>query len=172
MSEQNDLDAEEEEEQTRVQPDDIRRALEIRDEARVLLQQVLEEALAPLHYAVRDLERRLAALEPDSMAPPAPAPTPVAAPVAAPPPPQRAIPPPAVASVIVHQTPGDPFGTVVVAPQVPGLPIPPAPRAPSLDWEVPFEGARRRRRIGILVALAVVIVFGALMGGLIWSRVR
>jgi hypothetical protein len=154
---------EQEDEPTRIQPDDIRRAVEIREDARVLLREALEEALAPLHYAVRNLERRLDTLETSASRslgdhgradPPAP--------------PPRAIPPPA--SVIVQNDPRDPFGSVVMASEV--VTIPPAPRAPALDWETsPFDGARRKRRIALLFALMVLIVFGALFGALIWSRV-
>jgi hypothetical protein len=163
---------EEEDEPTRIQPDDIRRAVEIREDARVLLREALDEALAPLHYAVRDFERRLDALE--SAAARAPAPPPQHEYAHAPPPPvapaqaPRAIPPPA--SVIVQNDPRDPFGSVVMASEV--VTIPPAPRAPVMDWETsPFDGARRRRRVVVLFGLLVVIVFGALFGALIWSRV-
>jgi hypothetical protein len=154
---------ESDEEPTRVQPDDLRRALEVRDEARALLQQALEEALAPLHFAVRDLERRLAAIE----APPPPS---YEAPPPAVPRPQPlpALPPPAVAAVVQRPPTADPFASVVVAPEVA---IPAAPRAPSLDWDVPFDGARRRRRIALLFAVFVVLIFGALFGALISSRV-
>jgi hypothetical protein len=158
----------EEEEPTRIQPEDIRRAVEIREETRLLIRETLEEALAPLHYAVRTLERRLDAIEAsnrrsqDHIAAPQP-------PAAAPPQTlSRAIPPPAVAAATYD--PRDPFGSVVAASEV--VTIPPAPRAPALDWDAgPFDGARRKRRIVMLFALMVVIVFGALFGALIWSRV-
>ena len=154
-----------EEEPARVQAGDVRRAHEIRDEARILLQQVLEEALAPLHYAVRDLERRLEAIEQQSPAPP-PAPPPVApAPVAV-----RAIPPPAaVAPAVARQTANVSFGAVVATSYVP---IPPAPRAPSIDLEVPFDGARRQRRVVVLFILLILILFGSLIGAAVASRIR
>jgi hypothetical protein len=83
----------------------------------------------------------------------------------------HAIHPPAVPSVIVQNDPRDPFGSVVSAPAE-VITIPPAPRAPVMDWETsPFDGARRRRRIALLFGLMVLIVFGALFGALIWSRV-
>jgi hypothetical protein len=91
--------------------------------------------------------------------------------VSPPGPPAHGILLPAAPTVVVQVDPRDPFGSVV-APPAEVVTIPPAPRAPTLDWDVgPFDGARRRRRIGWLFAMLVVIVFGALFGALIWSRV-
>lgn len=133
----------------RARAEDLRRAHDLREEARALLQQTLEEALAPLHFAVRDLERRLAALEAvPRVAPPpvqaAPAPVPVIAR------PLGLLPPPAIAAPVP-----------VVAPP---------PRAPSFDLgETPFDGSRRRRRVVGLFVMFLVIVFGALLGTLVSS---
>ena len=139
----------------RARGDDVQRAHQVREEARALLQQALEEALAPLHYAVRDLERRLVALEEAPRLAPAP---PIAAPAPAQgyPRSQALIPPPAVVPVVQ-------VAQVVVAP--------PAPRAPSFDWgaQVPFDGARRRRRVVGFFVMFLVLVFGALFGNLILS---
>jgi hypothetical protein len=61
---------------------------ELRNEARALVQDVLSEALAPLHYGMRDLVRRLDDLErravPSVPPPPPPAATAAPAPIAAP----------------------------------------------------------------------------------------
>jgi hypothetical protein len=173
-----DLDDEPEDEPTRIQPDDIRRAVEIREESRLLVREAIDEALAPLHYALRALERRVESLEANAGTAPA-APPPAAAPmppVMAPPAAlARAIPPPAAASVIVQPDPRDPYGAVAPAPApAPAdvITIPPAPRAPALDWDTaPFDGARRRRRLAIAFGFFVLLIFGALFGALIWSRV-
>jgi hypothetical protein len=155
----------------RVPIEDARRALEIRDEARVLLQQVLEEALAPLHYAVRDLERRLDAIEQRSPAPPgATALPPVAAAGGSP----RAAPAaPPVATVVVRQaSPDDPYGSVVAARPAP--PIAPRTGLISIEvdlGEVPFSGARRKRRVIVFFVLFLLIVFGTLFGAALLSRI-
>jgi hypothetical protein len=190
--------------ETRVQPDDIRRALgvheDVRDVAhagprepvrderaeralreeraarerdegdtRVLVQQMLVEALAPLHFAIRDLERRLVALEqaPPPVAAPRPA-FPSAGGIAGAPSLERTPMPGAGVAPVSGKMNLDVFGAVVAAPRV--LAEPP-PRAPSFDIVIPFDGARRRRRIGILFAVFIVLVFGALFGALISSRV-
>ena len=171
--------------ETRVQPDEILRALGVREDTREVMRQMLEEALAPLHFAVRDLERRLSALE--RMPPPQVAPPGAVAPHARP---VGHVPPDAIPSVEIAPSvsgpayvpphagpPGatsvprmnlDVFGAVVTSPRV--LAVPP-PRAASFDGEIPFDGARRRRRIGLLFGIFLVLIFGALFGALISSRV-
>jgi hypothetical protein len=155
----------------RIPIEDARRALEIRDEARVLLQQVLEEALAPLHYAVRDLERRLEAIEQRPPAPPGAIGLP---PVAPAPSPARAAPaPPPVATVVVRQaSPDDPYGSVVAARPAP--PIAPRSGLISIDvdlGDVPFSGARRKRRVIVFFVVFLLVVFGTLFGAALLSRI-
>jgi hypothetical protein len=62
----------------------------------------------------------------------------------------------AVAPAVARPSP------VVVVPSESGV--------PSFDGDIPFDGARRRRRVGILFAIFLVIVFGALFGALLSSR--
>jgi hypothetical protein len=167
---------------------DVRRAFELREEARTLLQQVLEESLAPLHFGLRDLERRLQALETQAAeppsAPPAPVPVPIpavahapvpvpqvfaAAPYAAAPPAPAAFADPYPAQIRVAASPADAYGGFLTNPQ-PAIPAP--PRMPSFDYGVvPFDGARRKRRVVAFFALLLVIIFGGLFTALIWSRV-
>ena len=164
--------------------EDLRRAFEVREEARTLMQQVLEESLAPLHFGLRELERRLEALERRPPPAPAPAPTavvhaaapPVPAPVAQPVAPAPVI-PPAVATLpllpqlqpVVRAPPPGAYGGILVGAQA-QLPAP--PRLPSFDYDVvPFDGARRKRRVVALFALLITVIFGALFAALIWSRV-
>jgi hypothetical protein len=54
---------------------DVRRAQEVRDEAQGMVRQALEEALAPLHFQLNSLERRLDALERRPAGVPMPAPS-------------------------------------------------------------------------------------------------
>ncbi len=147
----------------RARTDELRRAHELREEARALLQQTLEEALAPLHFAVRDLERRLVMLEEQPR--PAPAAQPAAPPLAVARP--QALPPAAASPPL----PGGRAGsTPALAPSVSRVVAPPAARAPSLDFGVvPFDGARRRRRVVGLFVLFLVLVFGALLATLVSS---
>ena len=170
---------------TNVRVDQLRRALEVRDESRALIQQVLEEALAPFHYGLRDIERRLDAVERRAPQPLSPGPQVVAAPVApvvvhqvaqAPqlvqaPQPIRSLPQAAAAPMIMAAAQGDPF-TYRADLNSPQFPIPAPPRLPSFDYVVPFDGARRQRRIVMLFALILTLIFGALFAALIWSHFR
>jgi hypothetical protein len=154
---------------------DARRAGEIRDEAQGLVRQVLEEALAPLHFRMSDLERRIEALERAAAAPPAPVPPPpqlAQRPVAPPPAPMAYAPPPAAfapmpvqAAAIPIARPLDLYAAIPGPPRVPDL-------GPSYDIDVPFDGRRRKRKVLALFAVLFVVLLGGLLTSMAMSYSR
>jgi hypothetical protein len=154
-----------------------RRSDEMRNEARAVIHETLEEAMAPLSYAMRELERRFADMErrlteleqrpaPRAAAPSAPnvVAAAAAAPVFAP----------------AKRAPVDPYppaaaAAPVRAPQatVPRAAVPVADIPISLgDIDVPFDGRKRQRRVVVFFTFLFILVFGGLLGTMIFSYVR
>jgi hypothetical protein len=175
--------------------DDARRAQEARDEARGIAQQVLEEALAPLHFRVHELERRIDMLEvaakaaaarpvpvavptqPFEAAPsaprmyadlrPSPGPMPVAMPA-----PVRA-PVPAPQNGPFYAAPAAPAQPSPMAPQYPVVAAPPGmPKFEGYDIDVPFDGRRRKRNVILMFAALFVVAVGGLLASMIASYMR
>src|SRR6185312_12093103 len=121
--------------------DAIARAGEIRDEARALLRQALEEALAPIHYELLEVKRRVTELE-KKPSPPPPPPAPAApvalAPQPAPPPPRVAVDPFAMAPATAA-----PPAPNVAAPARVVAPPPSSSRVGSIGDLTQFDGSRR-----------------------------
>jgi hypothetical protein len=124
-------------------------------DVQALIKAAVEEALGPVGDAFLRLERRVLELErrpgttvAAAAAPFAPtaAPHPVIAPIAA------AAPRP-----------------LVYAPRLPDLPI---DASPSLDFDNPFDGKRRRRRVATIFVFLILVCFGTPLGILIASYMR
>jgi hypothetical protein len=178
--------------------DDARRAVEAREEARGIAQQVLEEALAPLHFRVHELERRIDMIEvaakvaaarpvpaavptqPFEAAPsaprmyadvrPSPGPTPAAMPA-----PVRAPAPQSGPFFAAPAAPGyaAPAQPQPVAPPYPVVPAPPAmPRFDGYDIDVPFDGRRRKRNVILMFAALFVVAVGGLLASMVASYMR
>ena len=149
---------------------DPQRAEEVRDEARGLVHQALQEALAPLHFRVNELERRIEAMERTNRAvPPAPITTPQVAPRAvAPPPPIMPAYPAAYPALQPAPMAMAPMASAVYAPADPysaGVSFPRPPAISTFDGDLPFDGARRKRKVLVMFAF----LFLALLGGLLVS---
>jgi hypothetical protein len=173
--------------------DDARRAVEAREEARGIAQQVLEEALAPLHFRVHELERRIDMLESAAKAAAA-RPIPVAVPTqpfeAAPSAPRMyadmrpspgqmpaAIPAPVRAPAPqngpFYAAPEPPAQPPPMAPQYPVVPAPPAmPKFDGYDIDVPFDGRRRKRNVILMFAALFVVAVGGLLASMVASYMR
>jgi hypothetical protein len=179
--------------------DDARRAVEAREEARGFAQQVLEEALAPLHFRVHELERRIDMLESAAKAAaarPVPAPVPTQPFEAAPSAPRmyadmRASPGPMPAAMPAQvRAPAPQSGPFYAAPMELGAPAPPAPMAPmapqypvvpappampkfdGYDIDVPFDGRRRKRNVILMFAALFVVAVGGLLASMVASYMR
>jgi hypothetical protein len=179
--------------------EDARRAEDAREEARGIAHQVLEEALAPLHFRVHELERRIDMLESAAKvaaARPIPAPVPTqpfeAAPSAprmytemraSPGPMPAAMPAPvrapapqsgpfyAAPAVAAYAEPAAPAPPV--APQYPVVPAPPAmPKFDGYDIDVPFDGRRRKRNVILMFAALFVVAIGGLLASMVASYLR
>lgn len=148
---------------------DAHRADEIRNEARLMVRSALEEALAPLHYSIRDLERRLGDLErrPASAATP---PTSAAAPGVGPPQ-ALYVNPAAPAPEMRRMARSNPFAAAAPA-EIAAAPVVVPARQVSVPQDVvaSFDGSRRRRRITIFFILALLLTIGALLAAMIGSR--
>lgn len=145
-----------------------RRADEMRAEVRAALSDVLDEALAPLHASLRELERRLDDVERRPL--PSVAPTTrsdaQSAAVRARHDPFASVPAPAMRAPrpsmpVSYAQPSQTHGSV--GPQAP---------AASLDFDVPFDGAKRRRKLATTFAVMLVLIFGALFAALAFSYNR
>lgn len=170
---------------------EVRRAEDAREEARGIAHQVLEEALAPLHFRVHELERRIDMLEIAAklaLARPVPAPVATqpfeAAPSAprvyaemrgSPGPMAVAMPapvlPPAVQPGPFYAAPVEP--APALAPQYPVVPAPPAmPKFEGYDLDVPFDGRRRKRNVILMFAALFVVAVGGLLASMVASYLR
>jgi hypothetical protein len=187
---------------------DPNRAEQVRDEARGLVHQALEEGLAPLHFRVHELQRRIEALEqaradaeaepePEPPTPPPPqvmqrayAPQPPPMAFAPPPPPMAFAPPPPAQMGYAPPAPAQ----MAYAPQPPPMAYAPAapayappaepfvggavlPRPPAIsvggyDIDVPFDGARRKRRVLVAFAILFVVLLGGLLASMAMSYSR
>jgi hypothetical protein len=169
--------------------EDARRAEDAREEARGIAHQVLEEALAPLHFRVHELERRIDMLETAAkvaVARPVPAPVPTqpfeAAPSAprmyaemrgSPGPMAAAMPAPAVQPGPFYAAPVQPAPALAIAPQYPVVPAPPAmPKFEGYDLDVPFDGRRRKRNVILMFAALFVVAVGGLLASMVASYLR
>jgi hypothetical protein len=160
---------------------DPQRAEEIRDEARGLVHQALEEALAPLHFRVNELERRLETHERNARAaaaasPPPPQVAPRAAPPAPPPmayaplvpaPAPMAYPP--LAPAPMAMAPMAPAGYAPADPYVGAVALPRPPAISTFDDDLPFDGARRKRNVLVFFGILFVLVVGGLLASMAMS---
>jgi hypothetical protein len=172
--------------------EDARRAQDAREEARGIAHQVLEEALAPLHFRVHELERRIDMLEAAAKAavarPAVPAPVPTRPFEAAPSAPgmaaeMRASPGPMAAAMPAPVPPppvqpGPFYAAPVPQPpamsaQYPVVPAPPAmPKFEGYDLDVPFDGRRRKRNVILMFAALFVVAVGGLLASMVASYLR
>jgi hypothetical protein len=150
------------EEDTRVRVDEARRADEIRNEARALVHEALQELLAPIHHGMRELERRLDELERRPAAQPASARTAAARPMT--------VAQPASTMASAARVPADPFASAVAT--APRAQVAPTSRASLLNIDVPFDGKRRQRKVTIFFSLLLLAVFGTLFATLALSYMR
>jgi hypothetical protein len=176
--------------------DNVRRAQEAREEARAMAHQVLEEAMAPLHFRVRELERRIEALEHAPKAAggrPVPPPVPTQpfeaapsssrmfgeAPASPMPPPMPMMPAganaPFYAPPVAPAPPAaPPYAPVApISAQYPVVPRPPSmPKFDGYDIDVPFDGRRRKRKVIVMFALLFVVAVGGLLASMAASYMR
>ena len=156
---------------------------------RARLESLIDAALAPVYRILRDLERRLEDLErrprqntlvaappPPALAP-LPAPDPLAAAIARPAPAPAPPPTPAPAPAIAPAPAPAPVRIAQATPSVmrsaaPALDLAAIAHERHTDLDVPFDGARRRRRIAIGFVVFLVVVFGILFGVLAQSYMR
>jgi hypothetical protein len=129
---------------------------------RLIVRTLVEEALLPLQRALVEAQQRITELE---RRPPPAAPTVV---VAATPAPAAMVAPhyaSAIAAPVVAVAPArslaPQFSTV---PPAPLLDVKAIERDVQLDFENPFDGARRRRRMAVFLVIALLAVFGGLFG--------
>ena len=154
----------------RLKLESVHRAHEIRDEARALLRQTLDEAMAPLHYELLELKRRLEELEKRPIAAPTPSPArvAVAAPMAT-----------GATTTLTSPRAVDPFVPPAPAPIRARQPTPIGMSAASRHRSSPmievdtsaFDGSKRARRVRILFGLLLVLLIGGLLIAMISSRV-
>jgi hypothetical protein len=148
---------------------------------RVLMRAAVDEALAPVQQAFRDINRRIDELERRPLAA-----APMAAPATAPSPaasagPQAIAPPPYRPPQATFPGPGGsmapiPISVASLAPGAPSL----APRPPVLDVAAierdasvtidgAIDGRRRKLRLALTFVLLLLLVFGGLFAALAYS---
>lgn len=149
---------------------------------RPIVKAAVDEAVTPLLRMVLDLQRRIEQLEqrpaaaaaaaPPTAAPPKqvdPWASAMARPVSSPPPAMPApAPPPAPARAPVARSPW----ALPEGPTGPTLDVAQINRDVPLDFDMPFDGARRRRRMAIGCVMVFVLSLGGLLAILVSSYMR
>jgi|CZKU01.1.fsa_nt_gi hypothetical protein len=123
------------------------------EDARPLIRAAIDEAMVPVHQALRDLVRRVDELEKR----PATVVTQAA---------------PVVREAYRHSMPSypPPITThAAVLPQAPTLDIAAINRDVHIDMDGALDGSKRRRRLALTFVLVLLIVFGGLFGALAHS---
>ncbi len=153
-------------------------------DARPIVKAAVDEAVTPLLRMVLDLQRRIEQLEQRPAASAAAAPpaaalpkqvdpwaSAMARPVSAPPPAMPApapAPPPAPARAAVARSPW----ALPEGPTGPTLDVAQINRDVPLDFDMPFDGARRRKRMAIGCVMVFVLSLGGLLAILVSSYMR
>jgi hypothetical protein len=136
---------------------------------RLIMREMIDQALAPLQMRLAELERRPRAPSAPAFVPspspaaqmPAVAPVAPAAPAA--PPVHAHAPPAAYASAMAAPTPGPAAPRSLLVAQPPLLDVKAIERDVSLDIDVSgFDGGKRKRRMMVLFFVAVLALFGGL----------
>jgi hypothetical protein len=127
-----------------------------------LLQQAVDEQVAPLHQTIRALQQRIAELE-GQLAAAAAAPAGYPAPSAHPAAPATMIPPAPFASAAPPPVPN------VAAPAVPDLAM--LGREFNFPVDRALDGQRRHRRVVATVALVIALTMGGFLAALVYSWV-
>ena len=128
-------------------------------DVRLIVRTLLDDALLPLQRALVEAQQRIADLErrPAAVAHAhAPAPTVIVAPTPAPP--LAAVP----AYTSAMAAPVRSIAPVYSQPPAPLLDVAAIERDIPLDFNNPFDGRRRRRRMAIFVVFALIAIFGGL----------
>jgi hypothetical protein len=124
-------------------------------DVRLIVRSVVDDALLPLQRAIVESQRRIAELERRPVSAAATVlPDAMRAPAAAAPPPYAGA---------VGAAPARTFAApAAVAPLAPLLDVQAIERDMPVDFDNPFDGRRRRRRMGTLFVVALLVLFGGL----------